>query len=154
MAPFIAGVFSAPVSRHLTPAVPHLGRRAWCHARPAAFLGSLPLSALTALHLPLRCPTPGWKSLAPPRQLQRGPRALMFTPCLCLLSFPLPSCSATGSTAGVGVGEEKGCPSGQPQRQTCHQSPLPSCSSFSGLSPAAPSGALLAQRPLAHHALS
>ena len=123
MAPFIPGVFSAPVSRHLTPAVPHLGRRAWYHARLAVFPGSPPLSALTAPQLPLRCPTPGWKSLAPPRRLQCGPWALMFTPCLCLLSFPLPSCSATGSTAGVGVGRRRAVPLASPSGRPATRAP-------------------------------
>lgn len=112
---------------------------------------STPLSALPA-HLPLLCPTSVWRSLAPSRQLQRGPRVLSFTRCLCLFSSPLPSCPTTGSPAGVGmgVGAEKDRPPGRPPDPlTLRQQPA-GPGSVQRLLPVA----LLAQRPLAHHTLS
>lgn len=53
--------------------------------------------------------------------------------------------SRKGSAAGVGAGVEKGQPCGQPQPRTCHQGPLPPCSSR----PCCPAAA--SQPPLAHH---
>lgn len=61
-------------------------------------------------------------------------------PVPLLLPIPQGLCS----WGGLGVG--KGRPCGQPQPRTCHQGPLPQCSSRP-CRPAAPS-----QRPLAHHA--